>query len=109
MDKRKTFRPLYNVQIAYDVDRPFILGYELFSQVSDGGLALFKDCKKLTKLTLSETQVSDAGIKHLAGLKTLQALNLHATKVTPAGVGALQQALPGCKIEPARAGADSAK
>jgi hypothetical protein len=38
VDKRKTFRPLYNLQIAYDLDSPFILGYEVFSQATDAGL-----------------------------------------------------------------------
>lgn len=36
-DKLNVFRPLYNVQLHYDVDSPFILGYEVFPQVNDNG------------------------------------------------------------------------
>jgi transposase len=36
-DKLKVFRPLYNVQLHYDVDSPFILGYEVFPQTNDNG------------------------------------------------------------------------
>jgi hypothetical protein len=34
-DKEKVFRPLYNVQLARDLDSPFILGYAAFAQTSD--------------------------------------------------------------------------
>jgi transposase len=36
-DKLSVFRPLYNVQLHYDVDSPFILGYEVFPQTNDNG------------------------------------------------------------------------
>ena len=36
-DKLSVFRPLYNVQLHYDVDSPFILGYEVFPQAGDNG------------------------------------------------------------------------
>jgi hypothetical protein len=36
-DKLKVYRPLYNVQLHYDVDSPFILGYETFQQTHDNG------------------------------------------------------------------------
>ena len=36
-DKLSVFRPLYNVQLHYDVDSPFILGYEVFPQANDNG------------------------------------------------------------------------
>jgi transposase len=36
-DKEKVYRPLYNVQLADDVDSPFVLGYEVFAQQNDNG------------------------------------------------------------------------
>ena len=36
-DKMKVFRPLYNMQLARDLDSPLILGYELFPQSGDDG------------------------------------------------------------------------
>ena len=36
-DKLKVFRPLYNVQLNYDLDSPFILGYDVFDRVTDSG------------------------------------------------------------------------
>jgi transposase len=38
LDKEKTFRPLYNVQVVDDLDSPFLLGYEVFAQPNDAGL-----------------------------------------------------------------------
>jgi hypothetical protein len=37
-DKYKVFRPLYNTQIAQDLDSPFVLGYGVYAQVTDSGL-----------------------------------------------------------------------
>jgi transposase len=37
-DKRKVFRPLFNTQILQDVDSAFVLGYQVYAQVSDSGL-----------------------------------------------------------------------
>lgn len=36
-DKLKTFRPLYNVQLMYDLDSAFITAYELFVRQNDAG------------------------------------------------------------------------
>jgi transposase len=36
-DKLKTFRPLYNVQLMYDLDSSLITGYELFACQNDAG------------------------------------------------------------------------
>jgi transposase len=36
-DKLKTFRPLYNVQLMYDLDSGFITAYELFARQNDAG------------------------------------------------------------------------
>ena len=34
-DKEKVFRPLYNWQLLRDLDSPFVLGYQVFAQISD--------------------------------------------------------------------------
>jgi uncharacterized coiled-coil protein SlyX len=36
-DKLGVFRPLYNVQLNYDLDSPLILGYDVFPQTNDNG------------------------------------------------------------------------
>jgi transposase len=36
-DKLNVFRPLYNVQLQYDLDSPFILGYDVFNRATDTG------------------------------------------------------------------------
>jgi hypothetical protein len=36
-DKLKTFRPLYNVQLARALDAPFIVGYDVVPKVTDAG------------------------------------------------------------------------
>jgi transposase len=37
LDKSKVYRPLYNLQLAYDLDSELILGYALFAQPTDAG------------------------------------------------------------------------
>jgi len=51
----------------------------------------------LKKLHVAQTRVTD--VSPLAACKTLTELYVRGTKVTPASVAALQQVLPGCKIE----------
>jgi len=36
-DKRKVYRPLYNVQYVRDLDSPFLVGYDAFAHSSDAG------------------------------------------------------------------------
>jgi len=36
-DKHNVFRPLYNVQLARDLDSPLCLGYQVFAQPTDAG------------------------------------------------------------------------
>ena len=36
-DKEGVYRPLYNVQVADDLDSPFVLGYEVLAQPNDAG------------------------------------------------------------------------
>jgi transposase len=38
LDKLKVYRPLYNVQIATDLDSPLVLAYAVFDQPNDNGL-----------------------------------------------------------------------
>ncbi len=45
-------------------------------QVSDAGLANFKDCKNLTRLVLNKTKVSDAGLANFKNCKELTYLDL---------------------------------
>jgi len=45
------------------------------------------------------TQVSDAGLAHFKDCKNLKRLNVEKTKVTAAGIGGLAKALPQCRIE----------
>ncbi len=66
--------------------------------VTDGGLAAFKDCQNLNILDLTGTPVTDAGLAHLVGLNALTNLLLTKTKVTAKGVEGLAKALPKCKI-----------
>jgi Leucine-rich repeat (LRR) protein len=68
-------------------------------QVSDAGLAHFKDCKNLTQFDLGHTKVSDAGLAHFKDCKNLTELNLQKTKVTAAKIEELKKALPGCSIK----------
>jgi transposase len=36
-DKLKTFRPLYNLQLACAIDAPFVVGYDVIAEVTDAG------------------------------------------------------------------------
>ncbi len=55
-------------------------------QVSDAGLAHFKDCKSLIYLGLQGTQVSDVGLVHFKNCKDLTHLDLKGTQVSGAGL-----------------------
>jgi serine/threonine protein kinase/uncharacterized membrane protein len=55
-------------------------------QVNDAGLAVFKDCKKLTGLCFYDTKVTDAGLAYFKDCKTLLQLDLTNTKTTDAGL-----------------------
>jgi formylglycine-generating enzyme required for sulfatase activity len=64
------------------------------TKVSDAGMVLFKDCKKLTTLGLFYSQVGDAGLIHFKDCKALTDLNLGWTKVTDAGLANFKD----CKV-----------
>jgi serine/threonine protein kinase/formylglycine-generating enzyme required for sulfatase activity/Leucine-rich repeat (LRR) protein len=58
----------------------------LNQQVTDAGLARFKDCENLAHLDLNGTPVTDAGLAHFAKCKNLASLELPSTTVTAAGL-----------------------
>jgi serine/threonine protein kinase/Leucine-rich repeat (LRR) protein len=60
------------------------------SPVTDAGLALFKDCKNLTYLDLDRTGVTDSGLTHFKDCKNLTSLDLNGTGVTDAGLAPFQ-------------------
>jgi uncharacterized membrane protein len=55
-------------------------------QVTDAGLAHFKDCKNMSILQLEGIQVTDAALAVFAGYKELWHLQLSNTQVTDAGL-----------------------
>ncbi|QDU21310.1 bifunctional serine/threonine-protein kinase/formylglycine-generating enzyme family protein [Urbifossiella limnaea] len=59
-------------------------------QVTDAGLAAFKDCKNLGGLQLEGAPVTDAGLIHLKDGTGLTGLDLCGTKVTDAGLAHLK-------------------
>jgi eukaryotic-like serine/threonine-protein kinase len=61
--------------------------------VSEVGLACFKECKNLTHLELAGTQVSDAGLAHFKDCKKLMFLDLQVARVSDAGLAHFK----GCK------------
>jgi eukaryotic-like serine/threonine-protein kinase len=59
-------------------------------EITDLVLAHFKDCKALTTLALSGTKVSDAGLAVFKDCKNLTNLNLNETEVSDAGLAHLK-------------------
>jgi hypothetical protein len=60
------------------------------TKVTDAGLALLKDSKKLSVLWADRTDITDKGLEHLKALNELSWLTLNGTKVTDAGLGHLE-------------------
>jgi serine/threonine protein kinase len=56
------------------------------TQVTDAGLAVFKECKNLTQLTLWGTNVSDEGLDSFKDCNKLTLLLLQGTRVTDKGL-----------------------
>jgi hypothetical protein len=54
--------------------------------VGDAGLANFKDCTSLTRLDLGGTKAGDAGLAHFAGCKNVTSLSLWGTRVGDEGL-----------------------
>ncbi len=79
-----------NINAAAELPRdPFRLtwvGLKDSNQVSDTGLAKFKECKNLTFLGLFDTSVSDEGLVNFQNCTRLTFLNLSRTKISDAGL-----------------------
>jgi hypothetical protein len=72
--------------------------------ISDAKLAELKPFLEVWKSSLKElnflnSEMSDKGLIHLKGLTGLKRLKLTGAKVTAEGAQALEQAIPGLKIE----------
>ena len=60
------------------------------AKVTDAGLGILAQLKNLSHLHLENSAVTDAGIAHLAQLASLQYLNLYGTNITDAGLKQLE-------------------
>jgi hypothetical protein len=60
------------------------------TQVTDAGVSCFKKCKNLVYLNLTGTQVTDAGLAHFKGCTKLDFLVLDRTQVTDVGLAYFQ-------------------
>jgi len=72
--------------------------------VTDAGLAELREYlevwkNSLNELNFSRSKITDNGLKHLRGLTGLKRLKLSGAEVTAEGVQALEQAIPGLKVE----------
>ncbi len=72
--------------------------------VTDADLAGLKESlevwkNSLNELNFSRSKITDNGLKHLRGLTGLKRLKLSGAEVTAEGVQALEQAIPGLKVE----------
>ena len=72
---------------------------EHIKQVTDTGLANFKDCKNLTYLHLAHTKITDAGLANFKDCKMLASLDVSKSQVTPKAVAEFHAAVPGCQIK----------
>jgi serine/threonine protein kinase len=55
-------------------------------QVTDAGLAIFRDCRNITELNLNGTAVTDEGMKHFRNSPDLTSLHIWLTRVGDAGL-----------------------
>ncbi|MBN9521472.1 protein kinase, partial [bacterium] len=65
---------------------------------TDAELDRFRECKSLTRLTLTGTPVTDAGLGTAQGFSKLTHLDLRGTKVTARGAAAVARSLPECEV-----------
>jgi transposase len=72
-DKCKVFRPLYNTQIAQDLDGPFVLGYGVYARANDTGLLppVLERTKQLTGQQVQEAY-ADGSYATLGSLRYCQ-------------------------------------
>jgi hypothetical protein len=81
-DKEKVFRPLYNVQLADDLDSPLILGYGVFAQPNDNNtLAPMLDRQAQMTGRKPVTMLADASYANGADLAVADAAGV--TMFTP--------------------------
>jgi hypothetical protein len=78
--------------------RPWWVSGKKCRDLSAGDVALFKSCKELTHIDLSETGIGDGVWVHLQGIKSLVWLDMTKTKVTAVGVSGFAEAMPKCRI-----------
>ncbi len=55
-------------------------------QISDAGMAAFKNCINLEEITIHGTKVGDVGVEHLKDCSKVTILNLTSTRITDAGL-----------------------
>ena len=55
-------------------------------RMTDAGLAILQNAKKLRSLTLIGANISDSGLQHLGAIQTLESLDLSETPLTNAGL-----------------------
>jgi serine/threonine protein kinase len=64
---------------------PFRLTFVAFNddkRITDGGLAVFRDCKHLAELQVYGAKLSDAALAHFAGAPELDSVTLHNTNAS---------------------------
>ncbi len=61
------------------------------TKATDAGLAHFKDCRNLAYVFIAATQVTDAGLAHFKNCKNLRGLNLDETAVTDESAKVIQE------------------
>jgi len=85
-----------DIKVAADLPAaPFRLTNVLLHsnfQITDAGLAIFKDCKNVTDLGLSGTQVSALGLGNFKNCKNLEDLHLYAASISEAGLAHFKDA-----------------
>lgn len=76
-DKTKVFRPLFNIQLACDLDSPFVLGHEVFPAVTDANLLdpMLQRTRELSGPTL-EVILSDNKYANILNLKLCDDLDI---------------------------------
>ena len=80
----------------------------LGAPVTDASAAVFAGMPRLHELNLYRSHVTNTGLGLLAGLKELSTMDLRYSRVTATGVAAFRAAVPGCEVEFAGIGGESA-
>jgi transposase len=83
-DKLKTFRPLYNVQLMYDLDSAFITAYELFAQQNDPG-TIWPILDRSVELTGKKPRIALADSAYAGGADLALCEQAGVTMYAPVG------------------------